>query len=208
MLLMIKINLLPAEMRRPDRVPLPRRMTIYAGTVLFLAGIALLGTILQWISAVNREIEAKTAQKATLQEETKDYDAVKKEHDAYQARKKAVEDLKAKRKYRWSRRLDILADVIDALPRMWINGLKFGDGAPSGVNQALLGGRTVECFMEMKDSRTATNDKDLYLEVERVITKRFIRSGEFHVLVPPAAFDQENQDKYLGSTPSSSTCNS
>ncbi len=197
MLLMIKINLLPPELRKPERTPLPRRLAYFVGTAVVAGSVVLCAFIWTWIKQVEDQIADLQVVKAAAVEATKDYDSVKQEYERYVARKLAVDEIRAKRKFRWSKRLDILADVIDAVPRMWISTVKFGDGMPSGLNPRETQGRTVEYYMEMRDTRTASADKELYREVERVITDKFIASAEFARLVPPVQFELETQDKYV-----------
>ncbi len=194
---MIRINLLPPELRRPERTPPARLYTTYLGVALTVGAIALGAWIFMQIKVLESEIANLEAQKRAAEAAVAEYAKVKEERDRYQARKDAVDQIKAKRKFRWSKQLDTLADAVDQTPRLWLASIKFGDGSPSGVDARKTGGRTVEYYMEMRDAQTATNDKDLYFEVEKVLTQKFIDTAAFGKLVDPSSIKVEKQEKYI-----------
>lgn len=194
---MIRINLLPPEMRRAERAPASRRISILLGIVATIAASACLAWVYMEIHRLDVEIATLQVAKAQAEEAVKDYETLKAEVAKLKARKDAIDGLKANRKFRWSKQLDSLADVIDALPKLWFSAVKFGQGSPSGETIPPIPGRAIEYFMVMRDSRTATADKTLYREVERVITEKLIDTAQFQMLMPPSTFSMEKQDKFL-----------
>ncbi|MBI4230728.1 MAG: hypothetical protein HY608_07815 [Planctomycetes bacterium] len=121
---MIRINLLPEEMRRSEGTPLPRRLAIFAGTALIaLLAMAWVTVHFQTIPEREASIKARTRERNDLQARV-DADVVPLDQylAATKTRQKIAEELRASRPL-WAPVLDALWTTISSSEGAWLEDL-------------------------------------------------------------------------------------
>ena len=121
---MLKINLLPENKRRAEATPIARMVTILAGLVVGLALVVLLiFQLLVLRPGLNSDLDAAIKKGTDLKKFAEQADAKKKDIEAMESRKKAIDDLLASRKILWYDIMDKVVDVVERNPLSWLEEL-------------------------------------------------------------------------------------
>ena len=131
---MIKINLLPEELRPLEKTPLGRFLVIVCG-VAITTTVLFLFLVLQFKTLPAAEAALKAAQdeKARKETEAKVYDALKREIDFYNLRITTVKNI-GKERYIWSKKLYQLHQVIErSAPDIALKQVQISERTGSGV---------------------------------------------------------------------------
>ncbi|MFQ5843644.1 MAG: PilN domain-containing protein [Planctomycetota bacterium] len=109
---MIRVNLLPPEYRKLESTPLARFIAIRVGALLIASELGVYGYVRY--SELRSVREVRTATEAEYQNKKAQADVslnLRKEIQAYEARRKAIQQV-ASRRILWSRKLDEFLDIL------------------------------------------------------------------------------------------------
>jgi len=87
---MIEVNLLPLELRKAERTPLPRLMTIMGGTALICVLGVFLMSRLQVINKTKKKLRDEKAKQPQLQKEADEVKELKKKREEFYLRQKTI----------------------------------------------------------------------------------------------------------------------
>jgi hypothetical protein len=172
---MIRINLLPQEKRHPEKPPLTNLLVLGGGTLVVTCLGLYLGLSLTWLAGMNKKIEDKGKEKASLQPYEKDYDSLRKEVGLMEQRSKAITEIKKSRIIMWSRVVDELCECVADSSTVWLLTLKGTDQATT-VKTDLRGAGakgTVERELTF-DIQSASEDYDKITEFRELLKKRLL----------------------------------
>ena len=122
---MIAINLIPAELRKVDATPLPRRLTIFGGVAL--NGLALVVALTYFLVQIptlqsqKESIQSQIYQAATINDVEKRYNALISQKKDFEQRRDTIEQIEKARMI-WAKKLDQLWDLVP--PDMWLSDLR------------------------------------------------------------------------------------
>lgn len=132
---MLQINLIPLERRRKERTPLPRFIVIIAAVIVVLG-------LLIW--DVKTLLDTNKAE-ALLAEKNKEWSELQKTLTDAPLRQKRVELLREwktaadkitdSRPFKWWHAVDILWDIFNEFPTVWITNFQTSDKGPTGKTQ-------------------------------------------------------------------------
>lgn len=150
---MIQVNLLPAEMRKPEGTPMTRFLIIIGDVVVVSAAIG----VFLWLRMVQlpaaEQRRADMANKVALaKKKSMKYDKLEKAKKSFEARKNTFEQLSGERVL-WAKKLAQLSSIVAAQPA-WLADLKVtGTKGPKGgaINKI-----TTLVWVAGRDERKAT----------------------------------------------------
>ncbi len=122
---MIAINLIPAELRKVDATPLPRRLTIFGGVAL--NGLALVVAMTYFLVKIpthqsqKESVQSQIYQAATINDVEKRYNALTSQKKDFEQRRDTIEQIEKARMI-WAKKLDQLWDLVP--PDMWLSDLR------------------------------------------------------------------------------------
>ncbi len=122
---MIAINLIPAELRKVDATPLPRRLTIFGGVAL--NGLALVVALTYFLVQIptlqsqKESVQSQIYQAATINDVEKRYNALISQKKDFEQRRDTIEQIEKARMI-WAKKLDQLWDLVP--PDMWLSDLR------------------------------------------------------------------------------------
>ncbi len=122
---MIAINLIPAELRKVDATPLPRRLTIFGGVAL--NGLALVVAMTYFLVKIptlqsqKESVQSQIYQAATINDVEKRYNALISQKKDFEQRRDTIEQIEKARMI-WAEKLDQLWDLVP--PDMWLSDLR------------------------------------------------------------------------------------
>ena len=143
---MITINLLPPDLRPVERTPLPRLLVVLVGVALGAIGLVfLLFMHASWLPGVRRELEAKTDEVTSLQQQAAEFERLTVELRNITQREQALQQIYRSRTI-WWKKLDQLCDLVPSY--VGLTGLKFTEAraATRGAAQADAGTLRMECL--------------------------------------------------------------
>ncbi|MBI3099122.1 MAG: hypothetical protein HYY93_12905 [Planctomycetes bacterium] len=180
---MIRINLLPPELRTAERTPLGRFMAMIAMIVVVLGVWSWAGVKYQEVRALQEQLDSKTSELELLQKRVKDeYEPLVARLAVLTKRLDAGKALEVERtigglaRWKWTEAIDEVWDVIWKSPKVWITNINCtegggGSGLPSGAKaDATL---SMDCFAASTDFSGMT-DFRRRLQEHPKIPKRFI----------------------------------
>ncbi len=124
---MIKINLLPLDKRKTERTPLKGAGLMIADAVVFAAVAILVVISLIQIGNVQAEIDAKKKTLASLQDDVRRHDELKRQSETLQMEYNDLEKVTATRPFKWSEVVDGLWEAVDKHKRVWIDSCEVAD---------------------------------------------------------------------------------
>jgi len=189
----IAINLLPAEYRKAEATPVARFVAIIAGAVLLTTGLVAYGFVhyskLRGAREVLSATEDTFRNKKGLAEKSV---ALQAEVQAYETRRKAIQDVAASRVL-WSKKLDEILDIFHNRGDrtqyfVWLNGLKVSPSREAGRKGEPTSGGTVSFsgYSEGADITKVTN-------LRNAIRKEKDFFEDFKAISPPV-FDTARWD--------------
>lgn len=119
---MIKVNLLPEELRRPPHTPRGRFLLIIVAAAMTAGMIAYLGSVGLMILSTGEELTAVKKNIDEMKPAVAEYDALNKQIVDVAERQKLSEDLR-KRGVHWSVVLDHLWDILDNEKALYVTAL-------------------------------------------------------------------------------------
>jgi Tfp pilus assembly protein PilN len=139
----IEVNLLPAELRRVERTPLPRFLTIIIGTVLTMTTAAFAVIVnLRKVPDLRQSENALVVQIGALQKQEKEYEQLVSAIEEFTDRKSAIAEIWRKR-VEWAEKLSQLCDLTPRHVGLKEIKLEETRGARSGKGAEEPGGSLV-----------------------------------------------------------------
>ncbi len=147
---MIRINLLPPELRAPERTPFGQMLLIIGGVVLVaLSVIMLIAVHLIWLPAATRLTEERAALRVQKERAAKGNDVLKAEITAFEHRRKTIQDIFAGRTL-WAKKLDQLCDLIP--DDIWLDRVELREARTAAKGQEPEGPQlTLYCHVVGQD---------------------------------------------------------
>lgn len=128
---MLKINLLPIERQHKDRTPLPRFLLIIASVVIVIGILVWNIHIFLQTRSTQDSLEKCEKELAGLQDKVSDVERLRKEEKQLLTWKKIGESVKNSRLFLWWQKVDVLWDVFEEYPRLWITSFKLTNKSSS-----------------------------------------------------------------------------
>lgn len=180
---MIRINLLPPELRTAERTPLPRFLAMLAMIAIVLGVWAWVGVRYQAVSAAQEKLDLKKQDQARLENQVNtEWQPLKNRLAQLDKRLGAGQKLEAERtiggnaRWKWTEAIDEVWDVIWKSPKVWVTNINCnegggGAGLPAGTKvDATL---SMDCFAASTDFSGMT-DFRRRLQEHPKIPKRFL----------------------------------
>jgi Tfp pilus assembly protein PilN len=109
---MIRINLLPAELRAPGKTSFGTMLLVIGGTVLVALSVIMLASVtLLWLPSAENEREDKTVLRAQKEKAARGNDLLRAQIAAFEHRRRTINDIFDGR-ILWAKKLDQLCDLI------------------------------------------------------------------------------------------------
>lgn len=163
---MIHVNLLPPEYRKSESTPIARFLAIVIGATMVTSGLVAYGFIhYSKLKSVRDVREATEAEYKNKQARANISKALANEIAAYEARRKAIQNVAASR-ILWSRKLDEFFDIIQNGQEkgtyfIWLTGLKVAPPRSVGRGKVTSGGTfSFSGWSESDEFSKVTNLRD------------------------------------------------
>lgn len=127
---MIRINLLPAELRAPERTPFGTMLLVIGSTVLVALSVIMLAAVtLIWLPDAKNEREDKTVLKVQREKAARKNDLLRAQITAFQHRRKTINDILDGR-ILWAKKLDQLCDLVPE--DIWLDRIEVREAKSAG----------------------------------------------------------------------------
>lgn len=137
---MIAINLIPAELRKTDSTPLPRRLTIFGAVAGNAVGLVValtyfFGTIPS-LQTEKQSLQSQIYQATTINKVQQRYNELNSQKRDFEQRRNTIESIQ-KARVLWALKLDQLWDLIPA--DMWLTDIELENPAATPKNRGQQG---------------------------------------------------------------------
>ena len=188
---MIQVNLLPAEMRKPEGTPMARFMIIIGDVVVISFAVILFF----WLNSVRLPAAEKkhqeVADKVRLAKVKADkYDKLEQAKRSFEQRKNTFEQLSGERVL-WSKKLAQLSKIVGAQPA-WLANLKVS--STKGVRGGTAHKITTMVWIAGRDERKATAFRKA-LRADKEYWKDFSRMTEPGLALSTMKFTRKDGDQ-------------
>jgi hypothetical protein len=181
---MIKINLLPEELRPLEKTPLGRLLVMLVGVALTASSLALFGMLrFSTLRIAQREKEEAEITKAEKEIIAAEHDVLEQEIAFYQLRINTVKKIRRER-YIWSRKLYQLWEVIAdsspdiALTQVSISELPGSGGRPSRMEIVIDGYSVIPELKSAADFMRSLRGAEFFLDCEDISPENTVVRSE------------------------------
>ena len=164
---MRRINLLPAELRAPERTSFGTMLLVTGGTVLVALSVVMLVAVhLIWLPAAIDSKQERAARRVQKERTAKQNDKLKAQITPFEHRRKTIKDIFAGR-ILWAKKLDQLCDLIPE--DIWLDKIELREAKSAGKGKQTEGPTlTLDCHVVGTDeSRIADFLRTLKEDIAR-----------------------------------------
>jgi hypothetical protein len=124
---MLQINLIPVERRRKEKTPLPRLFAILGSVAICITLLMLDIKIVLDTNNLKTILNDKSKELSNLQETLKDFPLLQERSKTLIVWKSAADEIKNSRPFKWWQAVDILLDILNDFPTIWISSFQTAD---------------------------------------------------------------------------------
>jgi len=124
---MLQINLIPVERRRKEKTPLPRLVAILGSVAICITLLMLDIKIVLDTNNQKAILNDKNTEYSNLQETLKTFPLLQERSKTLIEWKSAADEIKNSRPFKWWQAVDILLDMLNDFPTIWISSFQTTD---------------------------------------------------------------------------------
>jgi Tfp pilus assembly protein PilN len=133
---MVRINLIPEELRTSGATPLPRRLVIYGGVavncLLLVLGLTYFLSTIPSLEGRKDSLGREIYQAQVIKKVESDYSSLVQKKRDFESRKATIDEI-SKTRVIWAKKLDQLWDMVP--PEMWLTSIRLEQPKKSLANK-------------------------------------------------------------------------